>query len=306
MDKLTAMKVFREVATKGSFTLAADELVMSRAKVTRYINELENWLNCRLFNRSTRKVSLTLAGEGHRKEAKKILDLTTNFKNLSSHTTQTPCGKIRVSTSVAFGEAHLAKAVVEFLKCYPDVQIELVIDDQCFDLIENRIDLAIRTFESKEQSLITRPISNAKAILCAAPKYLENYDKIEHPNDILKHKVILCTNFKPVGKWTLKNGDKEVNLDLKAGLISNDILVLSRATVAGGGIARLPCFLARPLIYKGELEQVLPEWSAFDLKIWAVYTCREHQPAAVRRFIDFLVQYFEDLKVKLLGTANIE
>lgn len=299
MDKLTAIKVFMEVAEKGSFTTAAENLNMSKPKVTRCITDLETWLKCRLFNRTTRKISLTVAGEMHLSKARKILELTNDFKQVANKSTQKPSGKIRISTSTAFGETHLAKACVLYLKRYPEVEIELIIDDHCIDLIEKRVDIAIRTHIEADENLIARPISNAKAILCASPDYLNEAPLLTHPNTLQKHKIMICTSFKPFDKWALTKGQEEVKLELKASFYTNDVLVLSRAAVAGGGIVRLPCFLARPLIDQGKLIQVLPNWHIFDLKIWAVYTSREHQPITVRSLIDFLVSYFDEVRKSL-------
>ena len=299
MDKLTAMQVFKEVATTQNFSLAAESLNMSRAKVTRYINELEDWLKCRLFYRSTRNVTLTVAGEEHLKEAKIILALTNTFQSLSSNKTQKPCGKIRVSTSVAFGDAHIASLLVDYLKSYPEVEIELIVTDECLNLIESRIDLAIRTSVSADENLIARPLSSSKAILCAAPSYLAQAPQIKSPYDLKNHQLLLCTSFKPYTKWTFSKGTNVINLEVGSNLVSNDILILSRAAVAGGGIVRLPCFLAKPLIREGKLTQVLPEWHIFELNIWAVYICREHQPASIRSLIDFMVDYFEAERAQL-------
>lgn len=298
MDKLTAMRIFKEVAKQGSFSQAADNLNISRAKATRYISDLEKWLNCRLFNRSTRNLSLTLAGESHLAKAEQILDLTDSFKQSSSLTTEEPQGKIRVSSSIAFSEAHLAKALVRYLELFPKVSVELITGEPCINLIDSRVDLAIRTHIEPANNLIARPICTTKAILCASPDYLKSHSQILSPYDLPMHDIALCTSFKPFDKWLLSKSGEKITIDLKSRLFTDDILSLSKAAIAGGGIVRLPHFLAEPLIDEGKLQRVLPDWALFDLKIWVVYSSREHLPATVRSLIDFLADYFDSLDNK--------
>jgi len=179
------------------------------------------------------------------------------------------------------------------------VEIELIVTEECPNLIESRIELAIRIFASADENLIARQLSISKATLCAAPSYLAQAPQIKSPNDLKNHQLLLCTSFKPYTKWTFSKGTNVINLEVGSNLVSNDILILSRAAVAGGGIVRLPCFLAKPLIREGKLTQVLPEWHIFELNIWAVYICREHQPASIRSLIDFMVDYFEAERAQL-------
>lgn len=296
MDKITAFEVFSEVAKRKNFTIAADSLNMSRTKVTRYINDLEDWLNCRLFNRSTRSVSLTFAGELHLSKALRILDLTTNLKNISQTTTATPKGKLRISTSTAFGEAHLGTAIAEYLREYPDVEVDLMIHDKNLNLVENRIDVAIRSTNDLDPSLIARPLITAKAIICASPSYLEMNGVPQEPEELKNYNTLICSASKPYDKWTFKKENKTTDVPLKSSLNSNEILVLSRAALAGAGIVRLPCFLAVPLIVEGKLVPILKKWETYEHTIWATYISRDHQPATVRTFIDFMVNYFNEKK----------
>lgn len=296
MDKITALQVFAEVARWNNFTIAADNLNMSRTKATRYINDLEDWLNCRLFNRSTRNVSLTFAGEQHLSKAQKIIDLTTNLKNSSQTDTDNPKGKLRVSTGTAFGEAHFGQAIAEYLQAYPEVKIELIIDDKCLNLIESRIDIAIRNTNELDPSLIARPLVKAKAIVCASPEYLKKNSTPKHPQELINHNTLRCNALKSNNKWSFTKNNHRLEVPINSSLHSNEILVLSRATLAGAGIAKLPCFLAFPLILEGDLVQLFKEWDCSEQTVWATYISRDHQPATVRTFIDFMVEHFKQKK----------
>lgn len=290
MDKLEAMKVFSEVAKQGSFTTTANNLNISNAKVTRYVRELEEWLDCRLLQRTTRNISLTPAGEEALTEIKSILDSCVSLKKKVNKTNDMPKGEFRLSTNNAVLESGISKLISQYLLIYPEVKISLIIDDNCLNLVENRIDLALRAGSEVDENLIARPLTTQRTIVCASPHYLKEFGTPATPNELKLHKTLLCTAFKPVNKWLFKKNDIEIEVPLSSLFQSNNMLALKSAAIAGSGITRLPAFLAKPLIKEGKLTPLLEDWKTFELTLWAVYVSREHQPATVRSFIDFLVE----------------
>lgn len=295
MDKLEAMKVFSEVAKQGSFTTTANNLGVSNAKVTRYVKELEEWLDCRLLQRTTRNICLTPSGEEALKEIKGILESCKNLKKKVNKMDDTPKGEFRLSTNNAVLESGISKLISQYQLIYPEVKISLIIDDNCLNLVEHGIDLALRAGSEVDENLIARPLRTQRTIVCASPGYLKTFGTPTTPNELKQHKTLLCTAFKPVDKWLFKKNDIEIEVPLSSLFHSNNMLALKSAAIAGSGITRLPAFLAKPLIKEGKLTPLLEDWRTFELTLWAVYVSREHQPATVRSFIDFLV---ENLKKK--------
>lgn len=296
LDKIEAMKVFSEVAKKRSFTTTADNLNLSKAKVTRYIRELEDWLDCRLLQRTTRKVSLTPAGEESLKQINSIISSCEALKVTVAYENESPKGNLRISTSSAFGEAFLGDIISLYLEEYPQVNIELIIDDKCLNLVEHRFDLALRTSSELNDSLIARPLAKDRTLLCASPTYIKKFGEPTHPNQLEDHKVLLCTTFKQFDKWIFQKGHTSIEAEIESAFHSNNVRVLKRAATTGAGIARLPSFLAAPLIEEGKLCHILTDWQTLEVTLWAVYVSRDYQPASVRTFIDFTVNHFNKIK----------
>lgn len=294
MDKIEAMKVFSKVAEKGSFTAAADSLNLSKTKVTRYIYELENWLNCRLFQRTTRKISLTLAGEENLVRIREIIGLSETLYHSTQESQKSAMGSLRIATNSVFGESYLTKIITQFSLTYPNVNIELTISDSSQNMVEDRIDLAFRTTDRPSDGLIARPIKQLKSGLFATPDYIQKHGSPAYPEELKKHKVLLCTTLKPTDHWCLKKLTEKRVVQISSSFNVNNILMLKQMTLEGGGIARLPLPIAEPLIKEGKLCHVLPDWEGIKLNVWVVYLSRDHQPAIVRNFIDFALSYCQE------------
>lgn len=291
MDRLMAMQVFSEVAQRGSFTAAAEHLDMSRVMVTRYVTELERWLGARLLQRSTRRISLTEAGEACLVQCRRMLDLSSDMQESSGQRALAPRGQLRVTTSMSFGMAHLAAAVTDYLAQYPDVSVDMLMVDRAVNLIEDRVDLAIRISGELDPSLVARRIAPCHSVICAAPDYLKRRGSPATPADLADHNCLTYSNFGK-GSWRFQRGDDELSVPVGGNLSANEATVLMQATRAGAGIALQPTYLVGPLIRSGVLVELLPDWKAPELVIWGVYLSRRHVPAALRTLLDFLVERF--------------
>lgn len=292
MDKLIAIQVFIIVANSTSFSEASGTLKMTELTVIEHIEKLERWLNCRLLNRAHEKILLTLAGELYFDEAKRILALVGNFKFLTNPSNETPKGKIRISCSAALSEAYLTKASINYLNNFSDVEIELIVNEECSGFNERIADIELGHYTRSCDDLIIQEISKSKTILCASPHYLRNHPPITHPKEIKKHKIISCHNFTPYRKWSLNKNNSLYELDVSRKFHTNNTLALRRACISGGGIAKLPIYLVAPLIQSGELVQVLPEWETSALRVWAMYNSEHKLLGTIRSFITFLIDFF--------------
>ena len=291
MDRLIAIQVFTEVAKSGSFTATADKLDMSRAMVTRYVSELEQWLGARLLQRTTRRVTLTDAGENCLRRSEQMMALMENMEEETGSHEGELRGQLRVTCSTSFAYAQIAAAIVDFLKRYPQLKIDLNISEGALNLVDARIDLAIRISAEPDPSLIGRVLAPCSSVLVASPAYLRAHGMPLTPAELAAHRGLSYANF---GKsvWTLRRGEELVSVRISSYFSANEATALLCAALAGGGIALQPVYLAKPHLEDGSLQVVLPEWQLPDMSIYALYPSRKHLSPAVRALLDFLAERF--------------
>ena len=286
------MQVFSEVAQRGSFTAAADHLGMTRMMVTRYVDDLEQWLGTRLLQRSTRRISLTPSGESCLVRCRQMLELSTDMQEGLDQRDQKPRGQLRITTSMSFGIAHLAAAVSDYLARYPDVSVDMLMVDRSVNLIEDRVDLAVRISGELDPGLVARRIAPCRSVICASPEYIERHGLPKSPGDLSRHNCLTYSNFAK-GEWRFARGKEQVSVPVSGNLSANEATFLMQATLAGAGVALQPTYLAGPLIQSGQLITLLPSWHPPELTIWGVYLSRKHLPASLRTMLDFLVERFQ-------------
>jgi DNA-binding transcriptional LysR family regulator len=293
MDRLTAMQVFVEVAHSRSFSATADKLDMSRAMVTRYIAELEQWLGARLLQRTTRSVTLTDAGESCLRRSQQMLALMQDVQEETASRSDELRGQLRITCSTSFAYAQMAAAVVDFLKLHPQLKLDLNASDGALNLVEARIDLAIRISAEPDPMLIGRVLAPCASVLVASPAYLAEHGQPQTPAELGSHRFLSYARF---GKsvWQLSRGEERTQVSVASHFSANEATALLRAALAGGGIALQPTYLANPHLQDGSLQRVLPEWKVPDMAIYALYPSRKHLSLAVRALLDFLVQRFAD------------
>jgi len=291
MDRLTAMQVFVEVANSGSFSATADKLEMSRAMVTRYVGEMERWLAARLLQRTTRSVTLTDAGENCLRRCQQMLALMENVEEETSDHEGGLRGQLRLTCSVSLCYAQLAAAIVDFLRMHPQLKIDLNASEGALNLVEARIDLAIRISAAPDPTLIGRILAPCSSVLVASPAYLAKHGIPQLPSDLPEHRCVSYANF---GRsiWKLTRGEEIAQVSVGSYFSANEATALLQGCLAGGGIALQPTYLANPYLRDGRLQQILPEWRLPEMSIYALYPSRKHLSPAVRALLDFLVQWF--------------
>lgn len=296
MDRVIAAKVFIDVAQSRSFSRTADRLNMSRPMVTRYIEAMEDWLKIRLLHRTTRKISLTSAGEACLKDVELWLEQADSLSALAN-TSDELSGLVRITSSMSFGFSQLMPAIQDFMAQHPKVHIDMDLEDSAADLTEKSIDLAIRIASNPDPSLIGKPIAVCESVLVASPTYLETVRKtvgdILHPQDLVNHE---CLGYKNLERhiWHLSQNDQFESVSLDCRLSVNEATALLHATLNGMGVCLQPTYLASRYINHGSLCHVLPEWKPKDLIIYALYSSRKHLSPNVRALIDHLESYFAE------------
>ncbi|ABR89402.1 transcriptional regulator, LysR family [Janthinobacterium sp. Marseille] len=292
MDRLSAMQVFVTVVDSGSQSAAADQLDLSRPVVSRYLAELEEWAGARLLHRTTRKLSLTAAGAEMLPRCRQMLELATDMKNVVAIPEDAPQGLLRITVSTSFGQSHLAAAVADYVKLYPGVTVDMLVLDRVVNLVEERIDLAIRISKELDPNLIARRLTVCRSVVCAAPAYLHEHGKPTQAEQLVLHNCLTHSYYGSV--WLLERDKLPVNVAVKGNISANDASSLLPAALAGAGIAMLPTFLAAPYIRSGQLLPLLPEYHPQEFGLFGVYASRKHMPATLRTMLDFLAARFTD------------
>lgn len=292
MDRLTAIKVFLDVAQSGSFTATADKLELSRPMVTRYIRVMEEWLGARLLQRTTRQVTLTDAGEQAVQFCQQILALAEQAERETHNQEHELSGTIRISCGLSFANTQLIQAISEFQHTHPRLNIRLNLTDETVNLVATRTDLAIRITATPDPALYARTLSPCHSVLVATPNYLKKYGTPQTPQDLTVHRCLAHENVNRTVWKFFKDEWQEVHLNCP--LVVNEASTLLTAVLADAGIAMLPKFLLSEHLQSGRLISVLDDWQLPSHSIYALYPSRDKLPKAVRYLLDFLVEKFKD------------
>lgn len=293
MDRLTAARVFIEVAERGSLTQAAERLDMSPAMVSRYLAAAEEWLEARLLHRTTRRVSLTSAGQAALPSCRQLLELAEDTRHRAGERGREPEGKLRLTTAASFAEAQLTTTIVEFQRLHPRVQVELLVVDRAVDLVEERIDLAIRISNSLEPHLVSRPLGRCRSVLCAAPAYVAEHGLLATVDALKTHRCITHA-FGSGATYRFTRAGRSIEVPVAGTLFTNETAILRRAVLDGAGIGMLPTYFVADDLRQGRLVALLPDHEPESMGIAAVYLSRRHQPLALRLLLDFLAARFGD------------
>ncbi|OZI44405.1 LysR family transcriptional regulator [Bordetella genomosp. 5] len=289
MDRLKAMQVFVEVADRGSLSAAAAHLDMSRAMVSRYLAELEEWVGVRLLHRTTRRLSLTPAGAETLPRCRRMLDLVGDMRDAVATPEASPRGLLRVTAPMSFGTSQLVGVVSEFVGRYPGAAVDLMLVDRAVNLVEERVDLAVRITNDVDPNLIARHLADCRSLVCAAPAYLERAGLPARAEDLSLHN---CLTHSYYGRslWRFVRDGETVDVPVSGNITANEAVVLMRAALGGAGVALLPTYLAAPEVAAGRLRAILPECEPQVLGIHGVYASRRQMPLILRAMLDFLVE----------------
>ncbi|MCE1005166.1 LysR family transcriptional regulator [Pseudomonas monteilii] len=293
MDRLNAMRVFVTVVDLGSQSAAADHLQLSRPVVSRYLAALEDWVGARLMQRTTRKLSLTAAGQETLPRCRQLLELAGDLQAAVQQPDDAPKGALRISVSTSFGQAQLVDAVAAYVRRYPGVKVELQMLDRTVNLVDERIDLAIRTSNDLAPNLIARRLSICRSVVCASPAYLLEHGTPKRVEELSRHNCLTHAYFGH-SLWHFEVGGQQIAVPITGNISANEAMTLQKAAMAGAGIAMLPTYQAADALRRGELVRLLPEAKPRELNLNAVYTSRKHMPPTLRSMLDFLVQRFKD------------
>lgn len=289
MENLTDIAVFVQVVKANSFTAAARDLDISRSVTSKYVSRLEQRLGIRLLNRTTRRLRLTEAGVRFYEQSRSALGQLEDAEGEIQAMQSAPKGKLRISAPSSFGVIHLAPLIPELQENYPDLSIELSLDDKLVDIVETGTDVAIRIADLPDSTLIAKRIANCRYVVCASPNYLEEHGGPNTPDDLAEHNCLLFKFWGSPAQWQfLDKNDQFVDVTVRGNAVSNNSLAMREMLLQGGGITMAPTFLVGEDIEKGHLKAVLSDHRFKPLSIYAVYPHRQFLAAKVRAFLEFL------------------
>ena len=292
MEGFGAIPVFVAVVENGGFSAAARTLGISKSAVSKRINQLEAHLGVRLLHRTTRKLSLTEAGERYFEHAAQALTAAGQAEDAVTELQGEPQGNLKISSPMSFGRLHVAPLIPKLLQRYPKLQIDLVMDDRKVDLVAGGFDVAIRAGNLPASTLIARKLAPVRQVLCASPDYIDRYDRPGTPAELSGHNCVLYSYSSDADEWTLIGEGGPETVTVSGSYQVNNSEALLEALREGVGIGRLPTFVAGPDLKTGRLVKLFESYRLPDFTLYAVFPERQYLPAKVRAFLDFAIEYF--------------
>jgi DNA-binding transcriptional LysR family regulator len=296
MDTLLSIKVFRHVVETGSFVRAAERLDLSTAMASKHVMHLEDHLGTRLLNRTTRKLSLTEPGREYYARCAQILNDLDEAQQAIGDATASPRGTLRINALLAFGIRHVAPAISKYSARFPQVTVDLTLNDRVVDLVEEGYDLAIRASASeiRPATLVARRITSVHLVACATPEYLARHGTPRTPEALQKHNCLLSNYSQASREWTFNGPNGPLRVPVSGNFIVNNGDALRAATLAGNGIALVTTDIVGDDLAARRLVPLFTDYAPTELKVYAAYPSNRHVSAKVRTFVDFLVDYFAD------------
>lgn len=291
MDKLRGMEIFREVARKNSFSKAAESLNLANSAVSRYVTELEQWLNVKLLYRTTRSLTLTEEGKLYLEKIDDILTSVDALENISVAGQKELRGTLRITAPNFWGAFVLKPLMVNFMSQHPDVKINSLFLYRKVNLIEEGYDLAVRIGHLPSSGLIARQVSTMQLKLVAAPKYIAEHGMPSHPSDLVHHQCLVDTVPDYHNKWPFIDNKKSFSVAVEGKMVSNEPALLRDLALDGQGIVYLPEFFIDPYLKTGEFVEILPDYCIADVPVNVVYPHNKQMNPALRAFIDALVEH---------------
>ena len=304
MDRWTEIELFVQVAETGSLSRAAQALDLSNAAASRHLSALEERLGARLVERNTRRLYLTDTGQEFFSRAKGILSELKDAESAVNATALNPTGTLRITASLSFSLHHVAPLLREYTQRYPNVTVHVEAANRYLDIIDNNIDVAIRTREIEPDSNITiRRLAETRRILSASPRYFAQHGFPKTLEDLQRHKLLIYTYANNPNELRFTRDGQTSTVTVKGLLESNDGQILRTAALDGMGILVQPSYIVYNDIVAGRLVPVLDDWDLPRLTINLAYPSRKHLSAKVRTFIDFVAEHFgkQDYERKWTG-----
>jgi len=291
---LIALRSFMTVIEAGNFKRAAEKLEASTAAISRRVSGLERALGVKLLNRTTRQIDLTDAGKQFYDDLQDIFCSLDEAEERLQQGRETVKGNLRIAAPLSFGTMCLAPVLPGFMKHYPELKIQLQLEDQFTDIVAAGIDIAIRIGVPEDSSLVASCIASIPRTFCASPDYLEQYGEPKQPSDLAIHNCLHYNHISMKEEWSYLKAGKMHKFDVTGTLSTNNGEVLRDAAIKGVGLTLLPTFIAADALRAGSLKSILTEYCPKPFGLYAVRPSRQFTPARMKLFIKYLKDVFED------------
>lgn len=288
--ELNQMGVFATVVDQGSFTRASERLSMPKSTVSRLVSQLEKQIGARLLHRTTRQLKLTEVGKLYFEHCRRIVEEAEQAEQVVQRMQAEPSGLLRVSMPLAFGMPFTQDLIEAFLKKYPKVGLDLVLDNRLVDIIEEEIDVALRAGDVEDSSLIARPIGYGQLIMCATPEYLKKHGEPRHPHELDGHEIIRH----PAVPLFMQSKNTEAAIPAKSRLLINDMSFIHQMTLRSMGVGIIPAMFVTEDIAAGRLKRLMPSYGFFKKQFYLVYAVKRQQSAKVSAFVNFVLEQVDE------------
>ena len=287
MDRLAAMTTLLAAVEGGSLSAASRKLGMPLPTVSRKISELEGHLRTRLIHRTSRRLSLTDAGQAYIVACKRILEDIGEAERAAAGEYSAPRGDLAMTAPLVFGRLHVLPIVIAFLKAYPDINIRMALGDRVVDLQEEHVDLAVRIGDLPDSSLVATRVGEISRVVCGSPGYFETRSMPRNPADLRHHDCISFEGMTSPDRWTFAAGKSQVSVPVRSRLIVNTAEAAIDAAIAGVGVTRVLSYQAASALRAGTLQRVLHRFEPAPVPVSVVHPGLGRLPLKLRGFIDF-------------------
>jgi len=290
VDQITCMKAFVTVAEENGFSAAGRKLGLSKVLVSKYVAQLEETLSVRLFERTTRRVSLSTVGSAYLERCAGLVDEFEKLHQAVQAQHQNPQGTLKLTAPVTFAENKLVDVIDRFTRQYPELEFDLQLSERTIDIQAEGIDLAIQIGESTDEQLINQPLGVINNYLCASPEYIKQHGEPQMLPDLSQHRLIADSNFRQGKFWQFspKNSEIKTSVAIQTNININSARAVKELLIKGQGIGICPDFVINDEFDNGELVVLLPQWQIASCALIAVYPKKRHLSDKVRLFIDAL------------------
>lgn len=299
MDDLAAFAVLIEA---GSFTLAAQQLGCSKGQLSKRISQLEAQFSVVLLHRTTRRLSLTAAGVALLPQAQALVVQVERARQALARLKDDMAGPVRMTVPVSLGETFFDALLLEFSRDYPQVQIELELNNSHRELSRDGFDLAIRSQVANDERLVAKPVLNWHEVTCASPAYLEQYGEPVTAQQLAEHRCLLNSHYSGREEWQYHQQHELHRIRVSGPFASNHYSLLKKAAVIGAGIARLPSYMLHTELASGHLQRLLRDYQTRSNPMYLVHPYQGGLPKRTQVLADFLVEWFQrsDQALKLI------
>ena len=294
MDTIKCMEVFAAVASNQSFTKGAKQLGLSTKLASKYVQQLEQKLNAQLFYRTTRSVTLTDTGKAYHEKCVPLLEQFNELEGIVQQRQGELAGTIRITAPTGYGSRELVKVIAAFQLIHPKVMIDLQLADHVVSIVDQGFDLAIRFGSLEDSTLIARKLRDMRAVIVAAPSYLEKHGNPKHPSALQTHNCLLQMTIKEPANWEFKINGERLTYKVNGKFHSNSPRATAHMAIDGLGIARCPLYTVQTHVGAGKLKILFEQYEAFSIGLYAVYPPNRYLNARVRGLIDYLVEHMDN------------